>query len=175
MKIKHTIFLIFLLGLAVGAYAFTQSRNQASTPETTNQEDSVRQDADSVDRDGEATDANSETSVDEVPTLLSPTEEDGNAGVVNYALDLSNFKFSPKLIEAEPGQTLTIKLNVKQGAHNFIIDELGVKSSTINTGDEETITFTVPDSATPGDYEFYCGIGNHRQLGMVGTLRVTTK
>jgi len=181
MKIKHTIFLIFLLGLVVGAYAFTQSRKESDSTEVMENEESVVEDtdtdsdADAGDSlDSESGDADAEKEASD-PTSISPTDPDADAAMVGYALDMSPFKFNPNLIEAEPGQKVTVKLTNSQGTHNFNIDELGVKSSTISSGGEDTVVINIPANAVPGDYEFYCGIGNHRQLGMVGILRIAEK
>lgn len=174
MKIKHTIFLIFLLGLVVGAYAFTQSRKESDSQEVMESEESIVEDTD-ADAEADADTADSMEKEASDPTSLSPTDPDADAAMVGYALDMSPFKFGPNLIEAEPGQKVTVKLSNSQGTHNFIIDELGVQSPTISSGSEETIVINIPANAVPGDYEFYCGIGNHRQLGMVGILRIAEK
>lgn len=93
-------------------------------------------------------------------------------GAVDYALDLSNFNFSPALIEASPGETITVKISSVQGFHDFVIDELDARSKQINVGQEEIITITIPEDASGEVYEFYCSVGNHREQGMVGVLRV---
>ncbi|HIA92179.1 TPA: hypothetical protein EYO12_03640 [Candidatus Saccharibacteria bacterium] len=86
-------------------------------------------------------------------------------------VDMSNFEFSTDLITASPGDTVTVNLINSGGTHDFVIDEFGVQSETINTGETTSVTFTVPADAE-GEYEYYCSIGNHREQGMVGTLVV---
>ena len=65
----------------------------------------------------------------------------------------------------------TVKITVKNvnGTHDFKIDEFNVSTRTLNTGETQTITF-VADKA--GTFEYYCSVGNHRAMGMVGTLIV---
>ena len=53
--------------------------------------------------------------------------------------------------------------------HDFVIDELNVKSEIIKSGETGEVEFT-PD--TIGEFEFYCSVGQHRANGMVGTLIV---
>ena len=119
------------------------------------------------------TQTNTQTPTNDQPTQLSPTQTDGNQSVVNYALDLKNFSFSPALIEAEPGETITVKLTNSGGFHDFSLDELGVRAKTISQGEETLVQITVPaDTPSGTEYEFYCPIGNHRSLGMVGTFKV---
>ncbi len=55
--------------------------------------------------------------------------------------------------------------------HNWVIDEInGAQSETIAPGDSTTFSFTAPTE--PGQYTYYCNIGDHRDRGMVGTLTV---
>lgn len=53
--------------------------------------------------------------------------------------------------------------------HDFVIDELNVKTKIVKDGESETVEFT-PDQT--GTFEFYCSVGQHRQMGMKGTLIV---
>ena len=92
---------------------------------------------------------------------------------VDYTLDLASFSFSPNILNAEPGQTLRVKLVNVSGFHDFVIDELGVASTQLEEGKEEIIEIEVPMSAAGQSYEFYCSVGNHRAMGMVGTLEVS--
>lgn len=87
-------------------------------------------------------------------------------------IDMKNFKFSMSQISAAPGETITVNLTNSGGTHNFVIEELDVKSQTINSGETTSITFKVPEDAS-GDYAFFCDIGNHREMGMEGTLTVS--
>lgn len=91
----------------------------------------------------------------------------------DYQIDMTNFTFSVEEMTASPGDTVTILLNTEEGFHDFVIDEFDVQSEAIEAGDQTELTFTIPEDAEPGDYEYYCSIGNHRAMGMVGVLTVT--
>jgi uncharacterized cupredoxin-like copper-binding protein len=54
----------------------------------------------------------------------------------------------------------------------LVIDELNVATKQISEGGTDSVTFTVPASAAGKSFEFYCSVGNHRQMGMVGTVNV---
>jgi len=96
------------------------------------------------------------------------TETTGSEGL-EIAVEGGSFYFKPNIINAKVGQPVTVKLTSVGGMpHDFVIDELNVRSEEI-TNDEVDIQFT-PDKA--GIYEFYCSVGNHRQMGMKGTLVV---
>ena len=104
------------------------------------------------------------------------TEADGEEKMMageEIVIDTSNFKFSETALTAAPGETLTIKLTNSQGTHDLVIDELEVQSEVIEAGEETTVTITIPEDAEAGtEYSYYCSIGNHRQMGMEGTLTV---
>ncbi len=80
-----------------------------------------------------------------------------------------NFSIEPKEINVKKGQKVIVTLNNNEGTHNFVINEFNVASRSIDSGESTTFEFT-PDKA--GTFDFYCGVGAHRQLGMVGSLLV---
>ena len=81
----------------------------------------------------------------------------------------NNFSYSPNVIRVKAGQEVTLTLKNEDGFHDLVIDEFNVTTQQIPAGQSETITFTPEE---PGEYEFYCSVGNHRAMGMVGTLIV---
>lgn len=93
----------------------------------------------------------------------------------DYTLELSNFMFNPDVIEAAPGETVTVEIRNVEGMHDFVLEEFNVSSEVTTAGDTTMVEIAVPADAEPGEYEFYCSIGNHRQMGMVGMLRVTAE
>lgn len=99
-------------------------------------------------------------------------EEETELSNVSLDISMDNFSFSTTQINAKPGDVVEVFLVTSEGNHDFVLDELGVKSSVLASGETETIRFTVPESAAGQTYEFYCSVGNHRALGMVGTLVV---
>ena len=80
-----------------------------------------------------------------------------------------NFKFVPDQMAVNQGDTVTITFTNTQGLHDFTIDEFKVKSKTLEAGETEEITFVADKKGT---FEFYCSIGQHRAMGMVGTITV---
>jgi len=80
-----------------------------------------------------------------------------------------SFYFKPNEIRVKAGETVTIKLNSADMMHDFVIDELDVRTEIVQGGSSGSVTFTPTE---PGEYEFYCSVSNHRAQGMVGTLIV---
>ena len=98
---------------------------------------------------------------------------DGTTMPTDYSLDLSNFKFEPNLIEMKAGETIKVRLESTQGNHDFVIDELSVQSTVLNTGASEVIEITAPADSAGTEYAFYCSVGRHRENGMEGVLKIT--
>ncbi len=86
-------------------------------------------------------------------------------------VEMAEFKFAPASMTVKKGETVKLLLkNSGKMPHDFVIDELDVKSKVVSPGAEDSVEFT-PDTA--GTYEYYCSVGQHRANGMVGTLTVT--
>lgn len=81
------------------------------------------------------------------------------------------FKFAPKRIEAEVGESVEIRFeNEGRLSHNLTFKGLEAKTETIQAGSTTTVTVT-PDS--PGTYRFVCTVPGHAQAGMTGRLVVS--
>lgn len=108
-----------------------------------------------------------------ITTLDSNSYEDLGGGMmpkeVSFEMDMINYEFSETELRVKQGDVVTVKLNSLVGSHNFIIDELDVASLTVSSGNSTEVTFTATQKGT---YEYYCSVGDHRDLGMVGTLIV---
>jgi nitrite reductase (NO-forming) len=57
----------------------------------------------------------------------------------------------------------------KGGIHDLVIDGFNVRTPQIGDGKSAEVTFVVDKTGT---FEYYCSVGNHRQMGMVGKLIV---
>lgn len=110
---------------------------------------------------------------EETKNTQMTTETSGSTNstsVKEFIVEGSSFAFAPKVLNVNKGDTVKITFVNRTGFHDFVIDEFaGAKTKQINGGQSETITF-VADKA--GSFEYYCSVGTHRQMGMVGTLVV---
>jgi len=89
--------------------------------------------------------------------------------VKSFSVSGSNFSFSPSEIRVKKGDSVKVTFTSTGGTHDFVIDAYNVKTGILQNGQSETATF-VADKA--GTFEFYCSVGNHRAMGMVGKLVV---
>lgn len=101
------------------------------------------------------------------PTPVSPTTvREGR----EIEVSADEYSFSPGAISVKKGEKIRLTFkNTGKLPHNYTIDELGVATKTIGGGQTETIEFTAEKSGT---FTYYCGVGNHRSLGMEGKLEV---
>ncbi len=90
-------------------------------------------------------------------------------GIKQGVIEASNFKFTPDAIQVNEGDTVVITIKNVQGLHDFVIDELGIKTKTLKEGESEEITFV---ASKKGTFNFYSSIGQHRVMGMEGTMIV---
>jgi plastocyanin len=92
------------------------------------------------------------------------------AGVQNVTISTASyFTFAPTAFTVKKGQKVRLTFKNAGGSHDFVIDELGVATNLLKSGEEQVIEFT-PDKT--GSFEFYCSVGNHRAQGMKGTITV---
>ena len=92
-----------------------------------------------------------------------------NSNIKEFVVEGSNFKFLPNKIKVKRGDKVRITFKNTGGYHDFNIDEFNLKTQIINTDQQETVEFMANKS---GEFEYYCSVGNHRDLGMTGRLIV---
>jgi plastocyanin len=109
------------------------------------------------------------------PTTSEPTVSTGDPtptptpGVREFAVTGANFTFSPAELRAKVGDTVRITFTNAEGFHDLVIDEFKVATKQLKANESEMVEF-VADKA--GTFEYYCSVGTHRQMGMVGKLVV---
>lgn len=148
------ILLVVAIGI-IGYFAWSPDRERYSADE-----DSML-DTDMTDADDVDTQETTQQDIDEAEEEVE---------IVEVTLRASNFAFSEETIAVEEGQLVRLTLISDEGLHDFIIDEIdGAFTSRLGAGEQETIEFFATEAGT---YSFYCSVGEHRVLGMEGTLIV---
>jgi len=102
-------------------------------------------------------------------TEATGTVETASSSVKFFAVSGTNFAFDPKEIRVKEGDRVKITLTGAGYPHDLKIDELGVATKIINAGETDTVEFV---ASKKGSFEYYCSVGKHREMGMVGTLIV---
>ena len=106
----------------------------------------------------------------------SSTSSSSSASSVGQAqtLTVTEVGFDIKLESSDlpaGDYTITVK-NEGDATHDLVVEQDGkdiAKSDTLGPGDSATFTVTLQ----PGQYVFYCSIGNHRAMGMETDVTVS--
>ncbi len=151
---------IVVLLVAGGAYAY--SRKSANTSK---QEQEEVQD---IDNDGDEGVMPSQSGSQPAPVVVGTSTIDAD-GVKTFTLDANNFSFSPNEIRVKKGDKVKIVMNNTGGFHDWVIDEFNARTERVTGPATASVEF-VADKA--GTFEFYCSVGQHRQMGMKGNLVV---
>ncbi|MEK7802081.1 MAG: plastocyanin/azurin family copper-binding protein [Pseudomonadota bacterium] len=92
-----------------------------------------------------------------------------NDADVVFDITGSNFAFSQTELTVHQGDRVKIVFGSKEGFHDWVIDEFNTATERVQAGATSEVTF-VADKA--GTFEYYCSVGKHRDMGMVGQLIV---
>lgn len=99
------------------------------------------------------------------PVDINPT-----SAVKEFTVTGQNYSFAPATLTVKKGDTVKITFKNAEGNHDLRIDEFNVATERIQSGGEQTVTFIADKT---GSFQYYCSVGNHRAMGMWGTLTVT--
>lgn len=116
--------------------------------------------------DHSATSSASATSSNSTNPVATSTQA-GAVKVFNITSD--NFKFSASEIRVKQGDRVRIVLNNVEGFHDWKIDEFNAATRKIQGAGTDSVEFI---ASKKGTFEYYCSVGQHRQMGMRGNLIV---
>lgn len=106
---------------------------------------------------------------DSIVEPTSATGDEASGSVKEFTVVGSNFKFSPSTMTVKKGDTVRVNFKSQGPLHNLIIDGFDVATSELGEDEEEEVEFVADKSGT---FDYYCSVGNHRAMGMVGKLVV---
>ena len=98
-------------------------------------------------------------------------DDEAETDATHHVFDIDSFMYGYSMdeIRVQQGDTVTINLTTSEGLHDWVVDEFNAATAIISGDEEASVTFVAD---TPGTFEYYCSVGNHRAQGMVGTLIV---
>jgi plastocyanin len=105
--------------------------------------------------------------------VLAACGEDEGAGT-GEAIEIveTDFALDPADVTVDGPGTYTFRaVNEGETTHALEIEGHGIEEETEDFGPGESAELTV-ELTESGEYEMYCPVGNHREMGMVGTLTV---
>jgi plastocyanin len=185
MKILLTLVVLVVIGLVGYNYlagkqtpeapgTATQTTSSDSVPAPVSEEKSpVSPEPQTVDTPQVGTDVGMElpvadTVISEEGTLdIAPTKP----VVVAKVFDVKgvNYGYDVQEIRVKKGDTVTINFTSTSGFHDWVVDEFDARTEKVQAGGTTSVTFV---ASKVGTFEYYCSVGSHRQMGMVGKLIV---
>jgi len=102
-------------------------------------------------------------------TMAKTAPEAMTAEIKTIDISGTNYTFSLEEIRVKKGDKVKIVFTSNDGFHDWTVDEFDAATSRVNTGSTASVEFVADKTGT---FEYYCSVGNHRQLGMVGNLIV---
>jgi plastocyanin len=119
---------------------------------------------------GAAAPSTAPTAMQQTPSQAPATGSAAAATAQKITVVGTEFAFNPASFTLKKGQPAEITFkNNGVYPHNLTISDLGVKTKTIQPGEQDTIQFT-PDKT--GQFGFLCTVPGHADKGMKGTLIV---
>ncbi len=114
-------------------------------------------------------DVTNNTEVTETQEENTTEENVTNEEVKEFTITAAHFAFSEKNITVKKGDRVRFVVTNTAGVHDLKLDEFSVATPIMQVGQTQTVEFVADEAGT---FEYYCSVGNHRAMGMVGTLVV---
>lgn len=159
MKNKPVIIFAIALLLGVGGWYYFSS--QKPSTEVLETETQVTGDTPSLPAGGMET---GEVSTNDITVGVTV------GGVKEFTVVSDHFSFAPNSMQVKKGDRVKITFSNPLGTHDLKVDEFNVATPKLSAGQSAVVEF-IADKA--GAFEYYCSVGNHRAMGMWGTLVVT--
>lgn len=97
------------------------------------------------------------------------TSDDKEGEIKTFTITGRNFSFSQAELRVKKGDTVRINFTTVEGFHDWVLDEFSAATKQVSAGNSSSVEFVASKSGT---FEYYCSVGSHRQMGMVGKLIV---
>ncbi len=120
-----------------------------------------------------STNENINSTSNETPSNANSAPADANTATTTKTFNVvgTNFSYDPAEIRVNQGDTVVINFtNPDKMPHDWVLDEFsGARTKVLDKDQSESITFVADKK---GSFEFYCSVGQHRQMGMKGMFIV---
>lgn len=175
---NYFIYAIIIAAVLVGGWFLADSQGWLGQTATSTDQMATTSPWDLDNNEGDVATTSSATSSDTLSatsststaTKATSTSTSTNASVKSFTVEGKNFSFSPSTLTVKKGDKVKITFKNSGGMHDWVLDEFNAKTKQISSGASETIEFV---ASKAGTFEYYCSVGNHRAMGMKGTLTVT--
>ena len=109
----------------------------------------------------------------QITVLSSDNSGDELSETKTFVLTGENFKFkmngktNPE-VRVKEGDKVRIEFSSAQGFHDWVVDEFDAATAQVKDTDGMSFVEFIADKK--GSFEYYCSVGQHRQMGMKGSL-----
>lgn len=103
------------------------------------------------------------------PAGIRTTPSPSPSAVKTFNITGKPFQFDPVEIRVKKGDTVKIVFTNTEGMHDWVLDEFKARTPVLQAGKTAAVEFVADKT---GDFEYYCSVGNHHELGMRGNLIV---
>lgn len=124
-----------------------------------------------------ASDIDNANSINENQIVVLDSDNSGDkpSEMKTFVLTGENFKFKMNgannpTLRVKEGDKVKIEFSSVGGFHDWSLDEFNAKTNQVMESDGMTSVDFVADKK--GTYEYYCSVGQHRQMGMKGMFIV---
>lgn len=153
---KNPIYIIFILIIIAAGVWLVLGQDGGARPEISGEENDV------------TSAPMPAPGFENVPEMV--VNPSGEITIKEFTISGQDFSYSPTEIAVKKGDTVRITFKNTNGFHDWVIDEYNVSTPKKPAPAEETVEFVADKT---GRFEFYCSVGEHRELGMKGALIVT--
>jgi uncharacterized cupredoxin-like copper-binding protein len=112
------------------------------------------------------------TSAETAGSTQASTADGAAGGGQTVDMTAADFKFDPSDPTVKSGDVTFNLTNDAQETHSLEIEDVNGQDQEIegdvSPGQSGTLKVNLP----PGKYEFYCPVGNHKEMGMEGEITV---
>lgn len=104
---------------------------------------------------------------------VDPIENEASMSAKVFDLEGFNFWYSQNTITVTQWDTVTINLTSTEWYHDRVVDEFNAATDALQAGESAVSVTFVADKAWT--FTYYCSIGSHRAMWMIGLLTVEPK
>jgi outer membrane protein assembly factor BamB/plastocyanin len=104
------------------------------------------------------------------PEAATPEAGGGASSGTALSIETVDIAFSTNTLDGPANTDIQLTVTNKGSIpHDWVSDDLGVKTKLLNSGETETLTI----NAAAGSYNYYCSVPGHKEAGMSGTLTLS--
>lgn len=108
------------------------------------------------------------------PVVVNTNQAVNKLDTNTFEITAKNYEFlvngekNPEL-RVKQGDNITVILTSIGGSHNWNVRQLAARSKTVSTNETTTLEFV---ATTKGTFDYYCAVGRHQNIGMIGKFIV---